>query len=152
MGKPFLDTKQVGQILAYAAIYDDVRASRKFGKVPRTIRLYRERMNDPDDKYSQDITAAFLDEYERLSQDWANEIGAAIRDGILFLRTALKSLDPTDPENLRAVNDVVRTLSEIDMARGLVDARLSQFRLTNGETNSQMDAQAYVIESGDIYE
>ena len=147
MGKPFIDTKQVGSILAYAAIFGDVKASKKFGKVPRTIRLYRQRMNDPDDVYSKDLTSEFLKEYDRLSQDWASEIGPAIRDGIEFLRTALRTLDPADPDNSKIVIEIVRTLSEVDMAKVLVDVRLNQFYLADGKENMQMASpQAYVIE------
>lgn len=117
---PAFDYELAATVLAEAAFSDDETVLRRHGISPRTLRRYRERL------HSDSRLAAFVQEKKSiLEREWADEIAPAIRAAVGFLRRAASTADASDPAAIRAIAEALKTLSELQMTREVLEARLS---------------------------
>lgn len=116
---PTFDYELAATVLAESCFSDDKTVLDKYEISPRTLRRWRERL------HSDSHLAAFVQgKKAAIETAWASELSPAIRAGVDFLRRAASTADPTDPAAIRAVAEALKTLAEIEMTKGLLDARL----------------------------
>lgn len=86
----------------------------------RSLQRYRLRLDgDP-------VLAQAVAEKKALQDKaWANEIPAAIASCVDFLRRASQSCKEDDPDAVHAIAGALKIMSEVTMAREVIDARLS---------------------------
>ncbi len=114
-------------ILVEAAFFGDKTTAAKYGISPRTIHRYRKRLNE-----DAQLSALVKIKKDRMEQEWAKEMPAAIRASIDFLRKAANSAKTDDPDAIHAVAGALKILSEVAMTKKVIDARLAgQNRQTN---------------------
>lgn len=112
--------ERAAQVLAEADLLGDQEVSRRYGISVRSIKRYRARAhNDPK-------LALYVSEKKTvLAQEWAAELGPAIREAIAFLHRAAQKADPENPQAIHAVAGALKILADVAMTRKVLDARLS---------------------------
>lgn len=116
-----IDYDKVARVIADAAIFGDAEAASKNGVSIRSVRNYRSRLET-------DPQLAMLAQLKRQQQDqaWAHEIPSMISAGIHFLKRATQELNPKDPLCVHAVAGALKIVSEIELSKRMIDARLNQ--------------------------
>lgn len=118
---PRRDNNLAARALADAVLTNDRTAAAKHGITDRTLRRYREALEtDPE------LSATFRATLDALlTEGWAKELDAGIRDLIGQLRRRSETLANT-PEGYQALVDAVRALGEIAVAREVLNAAAEQ--------------------------
>lgn len=129
-----LDYDRVATILVDALYKGDDHAANAWGITKRTIRNYRQRLRE-----DEALSAIFLEKKLLAEQAWADDLPAAIREGIDYLRKAPRHLDYT-PDNVHAVTGAVKILAELDIVRTVLNARYAELRQPLGEEDRPMGA------------
>lgn len=107
-------------ILAEAAVFGDEEAIKRHKISLRTLQRYRKAVgSDPE------LARLFADKKAALEVAWAQEIPAAAREAILFLRRASEKADPKDPAVIHAVAGALKILTETHVTLRGLDAFLS---------------------------
>lgn len=127
-----LDYDRVALILVEAVFFGDARAAQRWGVSTKTVQRYRNELNT-----NEQLSDCFSIKKQEFELNWATEIPAAVRAGIRFLLEAPQKL-VTTPESVHAVAGAVKILSEIGLAKEIVDARLAGYRRENGTQGSKV--------------
>lgn len=130
-----LNKERTALILVEAAYFGDPATSQKWGIAERTIRNYRQRLND-----DTELASLFQDKKELFESDWAADIPAAIRTAVNFLQRASKQADPQDHENIHAVAGALKIMSEVALTKAILDVRLNGFGRQNGTEDQALVA------------
>lgn len=130
-----LDLGRIAFILVEALYFGDITTSRRYGVATRTIRNYRSQLN-----INPELASLFLHSRKEFEKDWSSRIPGAIISGVDFIARAMQEADPKDPDAINAVSNAVKTLSEVQLTKQVIDARLFASNRTDGEALSQMDA------------
>lgn len=122
-----IDRERAARILAEAALVGDQKAADNHGICAKTLRRWRERMAT-----DEQMSANVLKNKRRLEADWADKLPAAIRGAIAFLERASQESDPSDPESVHSVTGALKILTDVAIAKQIVDARLAPQRREMG--------------------
>lgn len=103
-----------------AIVMGDRAAAEKWEVTERSIREWRSRLDiDPE------FSAFFRVKKAEQDKAWANEIPTAVAAGIRFLTRAATECKASDPDAVHAIAGYIKILSEVSMAREVIDARLA---------------------------
>lgn len=108
-------------ILADASLTTDAIAARKWGITPKSIYNWRERL-ETDPLFSE----LFIRKREALVHDWLGDAPIALRSAIDFIKRAAELGNPEDPDQVKAVNEAFKTLTEVVATKQVLDARITQ--------------------------
>lgn len=121
--------ERAASALVDAAYMGDKKAADRYGVTARSIRNWRERL-DEDAHFS----AIFREKKVLADQEWASELPSAIRSAIRFVRESAKESKLGDPRATSVVADALKILAEVALTREILDARLAgQDRSPNQE-------------------
>lgn len=118
--------EQISLILIDAAYMGDKKAAQKWGITDRSVRRYRARMAT-----DSELSAYVLKRKQQAEKTWAEDLSLAIKAGIAFLSESTQALSKRDPEAVKAVNESVKTLTDVAIMREVLDARLAEYRQTD---------------------
>lgn len=136
------DYPRIAMILVEALFFGDVTTSRRYGITTRTIRTYRSELNE-----NSKLSAFFLDSRQEFEGSWAARIPGTIIGAVDFLARATQEADHKDPDTINAIANALKTLSEVQLTKQVIDARYLTGNRTDGEAYSQVDAlPAEIIE------
>jgi hypothetical protein len=107
-------------VLVEAAYYGDKAASERNGVTERTVRNYRERLNE-----DTELSASFLIKKQLFDESWADELPGAIRAGIQFLARAAREADPRDAQTIYSMAGALKILADVTLTKRVLDARLT---------------------------
>ena len=107
-------------VLVEAAFFGDKPTAAKYGIATRTIHRYRKRLNE-----DAQLSALVKVKKDLMEQEWAEEMPAAIRASIEFLRKAATEAKATDPDVIHAIAGALKILSDVAMTKKVIDARLT---------------------------
>lgn len=116
-------------VLVEAAFFGDKPTAAKYGVSLRSIHNYRKRLNE-DTKLAE----LFRIKKDQMEQEWAEEMPAAIRASIEFLRKAATEAKTTDPDVIHAIAGALKILSDVAMTKKVIDARLAGSNRQANET------------------
>jgi len=108
------------QVLVEAAYKGDRAAAKENGVSERSVRRWRNRMDD-----DQKLADLVQQKRKLAEEDWADELPEAIRAAIDYLRRAAGAADESDPEVIHAVAGALKMLSHVGMTKKVLDARLA---------------------------
>lgn len=112
--------EKMAQALVDAAYTSDEAAASKHGVTVRTIRRWRDQLQDDPELVTKTATA-----HQAAQGSWVDTIDGAIQAGIDFLARAAAQANPCDPEAIHAVAGAVKILFEVQMSQQILDARLA---------------------------
>lgn len=124
-------------VLVEAAYTSDEKAALKYGVSQRSIPNWRARL-DTDAEFS----SIFHSKRERFEASWADELPTAIRACVDFIKRAALEASPTKPDVIYSVAGALKIVSDIQMSKDIIDARLTDFNRETREADSQMDSEA----------
>lgn len=107
-------------ILVEAAFNGDQAASEHWGISIRSIQRYRAKLGK-----DKKLASSVADKKKVFEGRWADNISPAITNGISYLTKAIQEIAST-PEGIHAVAGAVKLLSEIEMTKRMLDARLAR--------------------------
>ena len=76
-------------------------------------------------RVNQEAFGLYIQERERLKNNWSNLAAGAIAKGLEALAETFVKLDREDPDNIRVITDSLRVLSEAMTMSQLIDAKIS---------------------------
>ena len=117
------DYERAARALAIAALHGIKEAANAEGITVRTVRNYRQRLDQ--DEYLAEL---FREKKESLEREWASELAPAIRGAIDFLRRASSEANPADPEAIHSVAGALKILTGVALTKEVLDARLAAER------------------------
>lgn len=121
MPNPNFDRDKAARVVSDAALLGDRAAASRHGVALRTVRHYRQRLED-DPEF-----AAVCREKQKLQDAaWADEIPDALAGCINFIKDAAQQLDPKDPKGIEAMAQALETLSDVWFTHQLLQTRLEQ--------------------------
>ena len=130
---PRLDYEKAAVILVEAAYYGDAKTAERWGITDRTIQNYRGRLDsDPE------LSSYFALKKAAFENEWANEIPAAIRSALRFIVRAGELADPKNPEAIHAVAGALKIVTEVELTREIINARLGRYDRPDGEEDRPM--------------
>ncbi len=135
-----INVDRATSVLVEALYFGDKEAARHYDLSIRTINNYRTRVNT-----DEDFAQSFKQKKEEFERNWADEIPAAIRAGTRFLLKSFQEADHKDPIVIHAVAGAMKILTEIGLAKEIIDVRLGEYSRQNGEAGSQMVAYSETI-------
>lgn len=113
--------EQIALILAEAIhARDDKATAQKHGKSLRTLQRWREKA-DADPALAQLVA----EKLALLDQRWAEKIPSAMEAALDYIERACRSTQ-IDSSMLYSVTGALKVISEIQMARRMIDARLNR--------------------------
>ena len=59
--------------------------------------------------------------------DWTDDISSTMKELLRFIKVACQKADPSDPKIIRAINESLKCLADIEFTRQIIDARLSSY-------------------------
>jgi hypothetical protein len=107
-------------VLVEAEFFGDKGAASKFNVSTRSIRRWRERLETDNE-----LAANVLKYREKFLKDWTEELPLAIKKAIRFLITVPDNADTTDSKIIRAITEALKTLTEVSLTKGMLDARFA---------------------------
>ena len=127
MGKPHPDTDTRVQALIHAAVYGDAAAAKAFGYTARSLRNWRAEVRAGDTEFSRTFRT-YVDAISPESRaqgfaDWMEGRVRALTD--VFIEKA-QDINPNNPEALRALTEMTRTLLEHLAALTFLRLRFAQ--------------------------
>lgn len=119
MPAPINDERKA-TVLVDALYKGDKAAAAKHGVSERSVRRWRVDLEEG-------TTLSSIVQKKLLERDksWAEEIPAALNACIGYIREAAQTVNKRDPDAIEAVTKAAATLSEIDITRGIINARLA---------------------------
>ena len=115
-----INDERKAMILVDALYQGDKEAANKHGISTRSIRNWKK-----DIENDAVFSAIFQKKLLERDQRWASDIPAALNACIAFIKEAANTARKTDPDAIEAVTKAAQTLSEIDITRGIINARLA---------------------------
>ncbi len=128
-----INVDRATSVLVEAVFFGDKEAARRYGLTTRTVENYRRRVNT-DESFS----VLFLQKKREFEKGWVEEIPLAIRAGTRFLLKAFQEADHKDPIVIHAVAGAMKILTEIGLAKEIIDVRLGEYSRQNGEASNQV--------------
>lgn len=118
---PTQDLDRIAEVLVTAAYKGDEAAAKQYAISERTVSNYRKKLDT-------DATLAklFARKKSLAEKDWAQGLSDAIREGIEFLKRAAKEGNCQDPDMVHSIAGGLKILSEVGMAKQILDARFSE--------------------------
>ncbi len=117
-------------ILVEAAFFGDAKAAHHYGITTRTIRNYRNLLEN-----NEEISAIFLQKQQEFELNWVSRIPKAIIAGIEFINRAAQTADPANPYAISAMADAIKALAEIGLTKEILDAKIGRFIVADGTEN-----------------
>lgn len=112
--------ERAATVLAEAALVGDEKAANNHGVSVRSVEVWRARLNtDPL------LVEFFANKTQAATSDWADDINDAIKAGVDFLKRAANQASPMHPDVIHAVAGAVKLLSEVQMTKRVLDARIA---------------------------
>jgi hypothetical protein len=112
--------ERAATILAEAALIGDEKAADNHGTTVRSVQNWRAKLkSDPV------LVEFFAAKTQAATTDWADDINDAIKAGVDFLRRAANQASPMHPDVIHAVAGAVKLLSEVQMTKRVLDARIA---------------------------
>lgn len=130
-----INIDRAAMVLVEAIFYGDKATADRYGITTRTVENYRKRLKDGKNEKLSEVFYQKKTEFER---DWVSEIPAAIRAGTRFLLRSYQEADHTDAAVIHAVAGAMKILTEIGLAKEIIDVRLSEYNRSYGETSNEM--------------
>lgn len=119
MGRSF-NYDQAAAALVEAAYYGDEQAAKEYDVSRRTIRRWRNRMDEDDD-----LAALVAAKKQQFEDSWADELPAAIRASIEFLGRAARNGKVHDTDSIRTIAGSLKILADVALTKKVLDARLT---------------------------
>lgn len=132
---PRTDYDRLATILVEAAYYGDAKTAERWGITDRTIQNYRGRLDN-----DSELSSFFVLKKQAFENEWANEIPAAIRSALRFIVRAGEEANPKDPEAIHAVAGALKIVTEVELTREIINARLGRYDRADGEEGRQVAA------------
>jgi hypothetical protein len=120
-------------VIVDAMVLGDRKAAEIHGVSPRTVKRYRNRFKT-DPKLTQLVTHL----RQTILQPKKPRLEDAIASTIEWIEDAPKHLDRDNPDHLEVITRAFKTLSEINLANRMIDARLAALPGQTGTGNQQM--------------
>ncbi|HEY1956709.1 MAG TPA: hypothetical protein VGH28_13910 [Polyangiaceae bacterium] len=119
--RPKFDAARAARVLAEAVATGDAAAAKRHGVAERTIRHWRKKLEgDP-------VLAGLCQEKVAIVEaDWAESLPSAIRKCIEFLADATEKCDARSPEAVHAIAGAMKLLTDVALARQMLDVRLAR--------------------------
>ena len=115
------NTERAAIALVDALTLGDRAAAQKHNVSLKSIENWRARLeSDPD------LKKQFQLKQRAMHEAWIDEIPSALQAQLGFFKRMAQDGDPKDPETIRAVVEVLKVLTDIQFAKKLMDARLSE--------------------------
>lgn len=122
-----LNYERAAMVLVTATYLGEREAAKRYKLHEQTVRKYQIRLNtDPK------LLKMYKDKKEKYESDWVEMCPIAIREGINYLLRALQDLDTSKPENLHAVMGAIKIVTEVGLAKEIVDVKLRRLSLPHG--------------------
>lgn len=125
--------ERAASVLVDAAYTNDEKAAEKWGVTRQSVYNWRQRLAE-DEK----LLTLFDAKKERFEAEWAQELPNAIRACIDFIKRAAQEASHTKPDVIYSVAGALKIVSDIQMSKDIIDARLSEFNRQTREADSQM--------------
>ena len=131
-------------VLVEAAYSNDEKAALKFGVSQRSIPNWRARLDtDPE------FASIFHSKRDRFESSWADELPAAIRACVDFIKRAALEASHTKPDVIYSVAGALKIVSDIQMSKDIIDARLTDFNRETRQADNKMVTGAGDTETRD---
>lgn len=127
MSGPRLDNERLALIIVEAMFFGDERTADRWSITPRTIYNYRKRLHN-----NSELSELFINKKREFESEWANDVPATIRMAMDYIRRATQELSVT-PEGLHAVTGAFKIVSEIGIAKEVMDAKLRELGYYTGQ-------------------
>jgi hypothetical protein len=128
-----INVERATSVLVEAVFFGDKEAANRYGLSVRTIDNYRKRINT-----DKDFAAIFYQKKQEFEKNWADEIPGAIRAGTRFLLKSFQEADYKDASVIHAVAGAMKILTEIGLAKEIIDVRLGEYNRSNGAPSHEM--------------
>jgi hypothetical protein len=112
--------ERAASALVDAAYLGDKQAAERHGITARSIRNYRQRLQE-----DRELSELFQHKRALAEQDWAHELAPAIRASIDFLRRAAQRASTRDADVIHSVAGALKILSNVAMTKEVLDARFA---------------------------
>src|SRR5512139_4250756 len=123
-------------VLVEAAYTSDEKAAQKYGVSVQSVYNWRKRLEEDDE-----FRSIFSIKRERFEAEWATELPNAIRACIDFIKRAALEASPTKPDVIYSVAGALKIVSDIQMSKDIIDARLTDFNRQTRETDSALASE-----------
>src|SRR5512139_413358 len=120
-------------VLVEAAYTSDEKAAQKYGVSVQSVYNWRKRLEEDDE-----FRSIFSIKRERFEAEWATELPNAIRACIDFIKRAALEASHTKPDVIYSVAGALKIVSDIQMSKDIIDARLIDFNRQTRETDQAM--------------
>jgi len=127
MAAPNFNAEKAAMALVDALLTTDIAAAEKWEVSRRTILNWRKRL-DTDPEFAR----LFQEKRAAVEKEWADELPAAIRASVDFIKRSAQSTNVSDPDMLHSVAGALKILTETAAMRQLLDARLAPQARPNG--------------------
>jgi len=127
MAAPNFNAEKAAMALVDALLTTDIAAAEKWEVSRRTILNWRKRL-DTDPEFSR----LFQEKRAAVEKEWADELPAAIRASVDFIKRSAQSTNVSDPDMLHSMAGALKILTETAAMRQLLDARLAPQARPNG--------------------
>ncbi len=126
---------RVAMILVEASFFGDKQAAEKWGISPTTVANYRRRLNLNTDK---GLVELFDQKRQEFENNWTQKIPLAIMAGTDALIKAFQEADLKDPAVIHSIAGAMKIMTEIGLAKEVIDVRLGKFDRPDGEQSDQV--------------
>lgn len=116
----FFNYERAASALVDAIFEGDKKAAEKWDVSTRSIEEWRSRLRE-----DEELEQLFKSKRKAREKTWASEIPEVIRDGLKFIKDATSHGDPGDPEMVKAITSAVKVLTDVDLTKQVLDARLA---------------------------
>lgn len=125
--------ERAATVLVDAAYTNDERAAEKWGVTRASIWNWRKRLIDDGE-----LLTLFDAKKERFEAEWAQELPNAIRACVDFIKRAALEANHTKPDVIYSIAGALKIVSDIQMSKDIIDARLSEFNRQTREASQPM--------------
>lgn len=112
--------ERAATVLADAIFMGDKAAAEKWDVSTRSIEAWRSRLSE-----DRKLAGLFNVKKQAREKTWAAEIPGVISAALSFIKTACHQADPGDPNVLKSIVEAVKVLTEVDLTKQVLDARLA---------------------------
>lgn len=115
-----IDYERAARALVQAALEGDAKASATEGITIRSIRRYRQRLE------GDELLSRLVREKLYLAErEWAHKLAPAIRSALDFIARAGQQANPRDPNAIHAMAGALKLVTEAEVTKKVIDARLA---------------------------
>ncbi len=139
MAKTLADIDKIAMVLVEATFFGDKRTAEKWGIHRTTVSRYRTKL-DTDEK----LLSLFTLKRQQFETNWTQRIPLAIIAGTDALIKAFQQADLSDPAVIHSIAGAMKIMTEIGLAKEVIDVRLGKFDRENREPGNQVVASVSV--------